>query len=88
LIQRVKNVAGRRADQQPADGVRGQLVAIGSQKAVRAIAVKEFFARVRGGDAVKDFAGVDAYAGEISSQAVGGVEGDRHLDIVAGNGNR
>jgi hypothetical protein len=56
LVQCVKEIAGGFTDQQTADGVRGERVAVGAQESMGAVAELKVPIGVRGGEAVHDFA--------------------------------
>ena len=79
LIESVKNVGLGSAIEDPAGGVPRQNVAKGAQPAVRTIAEQEVVLGMGTRQTEEDFARVHSHAGQIATQAVGGVEGDVHF---------
>ena len=78
LVQGVEKMRGRRSDQDAAAGIGGQAFPEREQEAMRAIVVAEAGFRVRAGQTVKNFPGINRHSGGIGVETVGGVESDGH----------
>ena len=76
LVEGVEEVGAGSAHEQAAAGVGRQRVGEGFEEAVGAIVEAETFLEMRASETEHHLAGIHADSGEISSEAVGGVEGD------------